>query len=73
MRKAIAQAEAVPVYTIFTNDQLAQMVQGRLAAKADLEKITGLGDARIEKYGERMLAILSRAWKSGHEANGKPV
>ena len=29
LRKEIAQADAVPVYTIFTNDQLAQMVQSR--------------------------------------------
>ena len=33
VRKEIAQAEAVPVYTIFTNEQLAQMVQARAATK----------------------------------------
>ena len=27
LRKEVAQAEAVPVYTIFTNEQLAQIVQ----------------------------------------------
>ena len=26
LRKEIAQAEAVPVYTVFTNEQLAQLV-----------------------------------------------
>ena len=30
----IAQADAVPVYTIFTNEQLAQMVQARATTKA---------------------------------------
>src|SRR5437870_1589459 len=40
LRKQIAQAEAVPVYTIFTNDQLAQMVRRRATTKADLEGIT---------------------------------
>jgi superfamily II DNA helicase RecQ len=30
LRKQMAQAEAVPVYTIFTNDQLAEMVRRRL-------------------------------------------
>ncbi len=30
LRKEIAQAEAVPVYTVFTNAQLAQMVQRRV-------------------------------------------
>src|SRR5208337_4616636 len=32
VRKEIAQAEAVPVYTIFTNEQLAEMVKARAAA-----------------------------------------
>jgi hypothetical protein len=35
-RKEIAQADAVPVYTIFTNEQLAQMVQARATTKAAL-------------------------------------
>jgi superfamily II DNA helicase RecQ len=29
LRKQMAQAEAAPVYTIFTNDQLAEMVRRR--------------------------------------------
>jgi superfamily II DNA helicase RecQ len=58
LRKEIAQAEAVPVYTIFTNEQLAQMVENRARTKADLEKIAGVGDARMEKYGARFLELL---------------
>ena len=33
-RKEIAQQEAVPVYTVFTNEQLAQMVQRGVTSKA---------------------------------------
>jgi superfamily II DNA helicase RecQ len=76
VRKAIAQSEAVPVYTIFTNEQLAQMVISRASTRAALAKIDGLGDARLEKCGQRMLDILSSAWRDGHmnhEAGGKPV
>ena len=68
VRKEIAQADAVPVYTVFTNDQLARMVQTRATTKAALEKVAGVGDARIEKYGARVLAILSRQW--GDQGNG---
>jgi superfamily II DNA helicase RecQ len=53
--KQIAQAEAVPV---FTNEQLAQMVQTRATTRAALEKMAGVGDARIEKYGPRVLEFL---------------
>ncbi len=73
LRKEIAQAEAVPVYTIFTNEQLAQMVQGRAATKAALEKIAGVGDARIEKYGGRFLERLAGGWATDDEARREPV
>ncbi len=70
VRKEIAQADAVPVYTVFTNEQLAQMVRARADSKSALEKIAGVGDARIEKYGERVLEVLRRQWaEGGNEAN----
>jgi superfamily II DNA helicase RecQ len=37
LRKELSVKESVPVYMIFSNEQLAQMVQGRAASKADLE------------------------------------
>jgi superfamily II DNA helicase RecQ len=43
LRKQIAQAEAVPVYTVFTNEQLAQMVRTKAITKAALEQIAGVG------------------------------
>ena len=73
LRKEMAQAEAVPVYTIFTNEQLAQMVQTKATTKAALEKIAGVGDARLEKYGARVLELLNQVWKGGHGASQQPV
>ncbi len=65
MRKEIAQAEAVPVYMVFTNEQLAQMVQSRVTTKEAMEQIEGVGDARIEKYGPRLLEHLKQQWDGG--------
>jgi superfamily II DNA helicase RecQ len=65
LRKEIAQADAVPVYMVFTNEQLARMVQARAATKAALEEIAGVGDARIEKYGPRVLDFLRGQWDGG--------
>jgi superfamily II DNA helicase RecQ len=76
VRKAISQAEAVPVYAIFTNEQLAQMVSTKATSRAALGKIEGVGGARLDKYGPRMLDILSASRPNGavdHEAGGKPV
>jgi superfamily II DNA helicase RecQ len=57
-RKAAAEKEGVPVYTVFTNEQLAQMVQKKVNSKAGLKEIEGVGEARVEKYGEAVLKVL---------------
>ena len=59
-RKQVAQAESVPVYVVFTNEQLAQVVQQGASSLADLEKIDGIGGARAEKYGQRLLDSLAK-------------
>ncbi|MBF0631363.1 MAG: HRDC domain-containing protein [Magnetococcales bacterium] len=58
LRKEMAEAEGVPAYALFTNDQLAEMVQRRVQTKAAMQGIPGIGDARMEKYGEAFLRIL---------------
>lgn len=58
-RKETAQSEAVPVYAVFTNEQLALMVQGCCQSRSDLLKIEGIGDAKVEKYCDPLLKILS--------------
>ena len=57
-RKAEAEKEGVPVYVVFTNEQLAVMVRQRAATKAALKGIEGVGDARVEKYGAAVLERL---------------
>ena len=49
LRKAIAAEEGVALYAVFTNDQLAQMVERRIKSRTDLQQIAGIGEARVEK------------------------
>ena len=70
LRKEIAQDEAVPVYTVFTNEQLACMVRSGARSKTDLAKIEGVGEARIEKYGERFLTCLQQHQAVTNETRG---
>ena len=70
LRKELAQAEGVPVYTIFTNAQLAQIVQSRATSKAELQIIEGLGDARMEKYGSRIAEFAKEHWGKPDEEDG---
>ena len=60
-RKALADNEGVPVFSIFNNAQLADMVTSKASAMSDIAAIKGVGEARCEKYGESMLKILRRA------------
>lgn len=73
LRKDVAQAEGIPVYSVFNNEQLAQMVQKRVRTKADLEAIVGVGEARIEKYAARFLELLGQQVDDSDEKSGKSV
>lgn len=57
LRKSLAERDGVPVYTVFTNAQLAAIVEGRVRSKAGLKGIDGVGQARVEKYGEPLLKL----------------
>ena len=66
-RKIIAESLGVPVYTIFTNAQLAQMVTQKTTTLAQLEAQEGIGKARVEKYGNRILDILKQSYPKNHD------
>jgi superfamily II DNA helicase RecQ len=73
VRKEIAQAEAIPVYTVFTNDQFARIVQQRCRTKSDLMKIDGIGTGRVDKYADRILPLLEQLKDSNDETSGEPA
>ncbi len=51
------------------NDQLAAMVQKKITTKAGLKQIEGVGDARVEKYGDAVLAILKQSYTPPDQKN----
>ena len=61
LRKTLAEQEGVPAYALFTNEQLAAMVQRRVTSKAGLAEISGVAAGRIEKYGEAFVNLLIEA------------
>jgi len=68
-RKETAAREAVQLYNVFMNEQLAAMVEKRIASKKALMEIEGVGDARVEKYGDAVLAILKEEFAKLKEEN----
>ena len=68
LRKAISDKEAIPAYSIFTNEQLAAMVTGKVDSLTAMNAIPGVGAARLDKYGAAFLAALKNvARASGPE------
>jgi superfamily II DNA helicase RecQ len=64
-RKQEAASEGVPVYTIFNNEQLADIAQKRISTLTDLRKLEGVGEARVNKYGDAVISIVDKAFKPG--------
>lgn len=73
LRKDLADAEGIPIYTVFNNEQLAAMVRGRVTTVSGLADIDKVGPARVEKYGEPFLALLRELLpQTTATASGKP-
>lgn len=66
LRKAIAEREATPVYNIFTNEQLAAIVQQRILTKSALLVVEGIGQTRVEKYGKAFLDCMNDSLQAPH-------
>lgn len=73
LRKALSEKEAVPAYSIFTNEQLAAMVTGKVDTQAALAKIDGIGAARIEKYGAAFLTALKNVARASGPGSENPA
>lgn len=58
LRKEFAEKEKISPYLIFTNEQLAQMVQQNVQSELDMKKIPGIGEQRSKKYAEPFLKTL---------------
>jgi superfamily II DNA helicase RecQ len=57
LRKEIADKSGIPVYAVFTNDQLASMVKKPPKTPKDLLSISGIGEARVKQYGETFINL----------------
>lgn len=58
LRKQIAAEEGVPPYIIFSDKTLKEMSQVIPLSTVEFLKISGVGEKKVEKYGERFLQLL---------------
>ena len=60
LRKEIAQEQKLPPYVIFHDTTLKEMVRKCPQTSGELRRITGVGDAKLVRYGHDFLDVLQR-------------
>ncbi|MET7710636.1 DNA helicase RecQ [Micromonospora sp. NPDC005413] len=58
-RAATAKEQGVPAYVIFHDATLRQIASDAPGTLADLSRVSGVGENKLAKYGEQILAVLS--------------
>ena len=58
LRAQIAKEEKVPPYIVFSDKTLAHMCIIKPVNKEEMLSVSGVGEFKYEKYGERFLAAI---------------
>ena len=61
LRGTIARTEQLPAYCVFKDRTLTEMAVRRPCSLEALAALSGVGPAKLEKYGERFLALIRGA------------
>jgi len=67
-RKSIADEQGVPAYVVFHDATLREIAMRRPGTSQQLLDVPGIGAAKAERYGERILAAVGRADDPGDAA-----
>jgi superfamily II DNA helicase RecQ len=59
VRAKLAETAGLPVYAVFTNEQLSRIAQGKPGSLAALREIKGIGEAKAASYGQQILGCFS--------------
>ena len=60
LRAEIAREEKVPPYIVFSDKTLTHMCIVKPKMKGDMLKVSGVGEFKFEKYGERFLSCIEK-------------
>jgi ATP-dependent DNA helicase RecQ len=60
-RARIAEQNSVPAYVVFHDSTLREMATKRPSDAIALRLLPGIGAAKMEKYGDRFLAVIAAA------------
>lgn len=58
-RKAVASADSVPAFVVFTDATLIAIAEAAPRTVADLARISRVGPTKLDRYGAQVLAVLT--------------
>jgi superfamily II DNA helicase RecQ len=56
-RKKVAEEDGLPVYAVFTNDELAGIAALDEISVSALKAVKGIGDKKAERFGKRLVDL----------------
>jgi ATP-dependent DNA helicase RecQ len=59
-RKRLAEEHNVPPYVVFHDATLKEMLQQKPMSRMDLLTITGVGQSKLEKFGNDFIDVICR-------------
>lgn len=60
-RREVSAAQKVPAYVVFTDATLQAIAEQEPSDTAQLARISGVGEAKLKRYGEAILALCAGA------------
>ncbi|WP_416306568.1 DNA helicase RecQ [Neptunicella sp. SCSIO 80796] len=64
LRKQIAEQDQVPPFVVFSDVSLADMAEQLPGSISEFLAISGVGQTKLERYGERFLALINKHLQS---------
>ncbi len=65
LRRRLAQERSVPAYVVFPDRSLMAMAAERPQNKAALRRLHGVGEAKLDQYGDAFLAVICGEKRDG--------
>ena len=59
LRKEIADKQGVPAYVVFHDATLMEMLQQQPKNLSDMREISGVGEAKLESYGQQFIDLIN--------------
>ncbi|MCL2073319.1 MAG: HRDC domain-containing protein [Marinilabiliaceae bacterium] len=60
IRKKIAEEDGMPVYAVFTNEELAGIAALENIQPETIKKVKGIGEKKLERFGKRMVELFNK-------------